>query len=194
MSMELLKQIREETALSFKDIKKAIDSTGSADKEVVIKYMREQGILKAGARSDKATSQGSIFSYVHDGRIGCMVILKCETDFVARSENFKKFGEQLCLHITAYTPKYLSAAEVDETYINSELEIARVQLENEGKKPEMIEGILNGKKSKIQNEASLLAQPFIMDPTMTVEQQCLSIGQQTGENVKIEKFIILTLN
>jgi elongation factor Ts len=194
MSMELIKQIREETALSLKDIKKAVDETGSSDKDIVIKHLREQGVLKAASRSDRATAQGSIFSYVHEGRIGCMVVIKCETDFVARSDAFKKFGEHLCLHIAAYTPKFLSADQVDPAYIESELAIAKAQLENEGKPADKINMILEGKKSKIQNESSLLAQPFIMDPNATVEQYMHSISQQTGEAIRIEKFIILNLN
>lgn len=194
MSMELIKAIREETSLSFKDIKKAIDETKSEDKEVVIKYMREQGILKAASRSDRQTANGSIFSYVHEGRIGVMVVIKCETDFVARADSFKKLGNEICLHIAAYTPKFLSPDQVDQAFIDSELEIARVQLENEGKPAAMIEGILNGKKAKIQTESCLLSQPFIIDPSMTVEQYVLSVGQQTGENIKVEKFIVLNLN
>jgi elongation factor Ts len=194
MSMELIKAIREETSLSLKDIKKAIDTTGSEDKEVVIKYMREQGVLKAASRSDRQTANGSIFSYVHEGRIGVMLSIKCETDFVAKADNFKTLGNNICLHIAAYTPKFLSPDQVDSSYIDAELAIAKTQLENEGKPAAMIEGILNGKKAKIQTEACLLSQPFIIDPSMSVEQYVQSIGQQTGENIKIEKFIILTLN
>lgn len=194
MSMELLKTIREETSLSLKDIKKAIDETGSSDKEVVVKHLREQGVLKAASRSDRSTAHGSVFSYTHEGRIGVMVVVKCETDFVARADAFKNFGQHLCLHLAAYQPKFVSANEADETYVQSELEIAKAQLENEGKPADKISMILEGKKSKIKNESALLSQPFIMDPSITVEQQMLSVSQQTGENIKIEKFVILTLN
>lgn len=192
--MELIKIIREETSLSLKDIKKAIDETKSEDKTVVIKYLREQGILKAGSRTDRATAQGSIFSYIHEGRIGCMLILKCETDFVARSDDFKKLGNDLCLHITAYTPKYVSVEEVDQNFIESELEIARTQLENEGKPSDKIEMILKGKEAKVKSEFSLLSQSFLIDPSLTVEQYIMSIGQKTGEHIKVDKFIILSLN
>ncbi|MGL4759773.1 MAG: elongation factor Ts [Patescibacteria group bacterium] len=194
MSMELIKTIREETSLSLKDIKKAIDETGSDDKEIVIKHLREHGVLKAAARADRATSNGAVFSYVHEGRIGVMVSLKCETDFVARAETFKNFGNQLCLHVAAYMPKFVSPEEVDQAFIDSELEIAKKQLEQEGKPADKINMILEGKKSKITGEVSLLKQAFIMDPSQTVEQYLLSVVQQTGENIKIDKFLTLTLN
>jgi elongation factor Ts len=194
MSMELIKVIREETALSLKDIKKAIDETGSEDKEVVIKHLREQGVMKAASRADRATSQGSVFSYVHEGRIGCMVVVKCETDFVSRSDSFKAFGNQLCLHIAAYQPKFVSPEDVDQKFIDNELEIAKTQLENEGKPADKISMILEGKKAKITSEVSLLKQPFLISPDQTVENYMLSVSQQTGEKIMIEKFVILTLN
>jgi elongation factor Ts len=192
--MELINLIREETALSLKDIKKAVDETGSTDKEVVIKHLREQGVMKAASRADRATAQGSVFSYVHEGRIGCMVVVKCETDFVSRSDSFKAFGNQLCLHIAAYQPKFVSPEDVDQKFIDNELDIAKTQLENEGKPADKITMILEGKKAKITSEVSLLKQAFLIAPDQTVENYMLSVSQQTGEKILIEKFVILTLN
>ena len=192
--MELIKIIREETSISLKDIKKAIDETGSSDKEVVIKHLREQGVLKAASRADRATSNGAIFSYVHEGRIGCMVSIKCETDFVSRSDSFKEFGNQLCLHIAAFTPKFISPDDVDQDFINNELSIAKKQLELEGKPADKIQMILEGKKTKITSEVSLLKQPYLIDMNQTVEQYLAAVSQQTGEKIMIEKFVVLTLN
>jgi elongation factor Ts len=197
MSMNLIKIIREETALSLKDIKKAIDAVGATDesqKEAVIKYLREQGIMKAGSRSDRATAEGSIFSYVHDGRIGVMAVVKCETDFVARSEDFKTLGKNICLHIVGIQPKYVSEDQVDPEFVKNELEIAKTQLLQEGKPEDKVAMILEGKKSKILAESCLLSQPFLMDPTLTVKDYMLTISQKCGENIQVEKFVLLYLN
>jgi elongation factor Ts len=197
MSMNLIKIIREETALSLKDIKKAIDATGATDetqKDAVIKYLREQGIMKAGSRSDRDTSEGSIFSYVHNGKFGAMVVVKCETDFVARSDDFQTLGKNLCSHIVGVQPKFLSEDQVDQEFIKSELEIAKAQLLQEGKPEDKVAMILEGKKSKIVSESCLLSQPFLMDPTLTVKDYLLTISQKYGENIQVEKFVLLYLN
>jgi elongation factor Ts len=197
MSMELLKVIREQTALSFKDIKKAIDAIGATDmsqKDEVIKYLREQGVMKAASRSDRATAEGSIFSYVHEGRIGCMLVAKCETDFVTRSEDFQAMGKNLCLHIVGIAPKFVSEDQVDPSYVQSELDIARAQLLAEGKPADKVDMILEGKKAKILSDSCLLSQPYMIDPSMTVKDYILSIGQKTGENIQIEKFVLMYLN
>lgn len=197
MSMELIKAIREETALSIKDIKKAVDSIGATtldQKADVIKLLREQGIMKASSRSDRATSQGSLFSYVHEGRIGVLVSIKCETDFVSRSNSFKAMGENLCLHIVANAPKYTDETQVDEVYIQSELDIAKTQLEQEGHNETKIEMILKGKRAKIVNDSCLMSQPYLMDTSMTVNNYILAISQETGEKIVVDRFVLLNLN
>jgi elongation factor Ts len=195
--MELIKSIREETALSLKDIKKAVEAVGATDasqKDAVIKYLREQGILKAQGRTDRATGEGKIFSYVHDGRIGTLLVVKCETDFVAISDDFKALGNNICLHIAGIQPKFVSADQVDPAYVESELEIAKAQLLQEGKPEDKVAMILEGKKSKILAESCLMSQPYLLDPTMTVSEYVLSMSQKTGENIQIEKFVLLYLN
>lgn len=192
-NIELIKEIREETNLSFSDIKKAIDELKTENKEEIIKYLREQGALKAQKRQDRQTTEGGIFTYVHEGRIGAMVEIKCETDFVARSDDFKALGEELTLHLAANQPKFLSEEDVDQKFIKSELEIARTQLLDEGKPEDKIEMILQGKKNKICQEVSLLTQPLMTDPKKTVQDLVNEVGQKTGEKIEVSRFTIYTL-
>jgi elongation factor Ts len=191
--IELIKQIRTQTGLSLKDIKNAIAATGSDDVEKIITYLREQGALKANARQDRATGNGRIFSYVHEGRIGIMIEIRSETDFVSRGEVFADLGKDLCLHAAANLPKFLRADEVDQNFIDKEIEIAKVQLEGEGKPAEMIEKILDGKKKKIVEEVSMLSQPFFKDTSRTVESRVLEVSQTTGEKIEVTKLVTMVL-
>jgi elongation factor Ts len=192
-NLELLKSIRHKTGLPIKDINKAIEKAG-ANEEEVIKHLREQGVLKQQTREGRETNFGGIFGYVHDGRLGILVEIKCETDFVARSDSFQEFGKDLALHIAAYQPKFVSKDQVDPEFIAKELEIARTQLLNEGKSEYKIEMILEGKKRKIAEEFSLLSQNYLKDPTTTVEGFVTRISQATGEKIEVSKFTIYNLN
>jgi elongation factor Ts len=192
-NLELLKAIRHKTGLPIKDINKAIEKAGNNEDEV-IKYLREQGVLKQQARQDRETSFGGVFGYVHDGRVGVLVEVKCETDFVGRSDTFKNFGQDLALHIAAYQPKFVNKDQVDPEFIAKELEIARIQLVNDGKPEDKISMILDGKKKKIAEEFSLLSQNFLKDPTVSVEDYVTRISQATGEKIEVNKFVIYNLN
>jgi len=192
MSIELIKKMRNQTGLPLKDIKKAIETVGENEDDIM-KFLKEQGAIKAADRSSRQTTQGGIFSYVHDGRIGVMVKVMCETDFVSRSEDFQEFGNDVALHIAAYQPKVVSPDQVDPNFINSEMEIAKKQLLEEGKPEQMLEKILAGKKAKLANEISLLAQPFIKNTEILVQDQLVSVSQKTGEKIVIESFILYTL-
>ena len=193
-NIELVKAIRFKTGLPFKDINKAIEALGSTDEDQIITYLREQGLLKSQARQDRETNNGGIYCYVHDNRLGVMVEIKCETDFVSRSDAFKEFSNDVCLHIAAYQPKFVSETEVSEEFVSKELEIAKTQLLNEGKAEEMIEKILSGKKAKIVKEFSLLTQPFIKNPDITVSDYLAQVSQTTGEKITITRFVVYNLN
>lgn len=193
-NIDLIKSIRSRTGLPIKDINKAIDALGNIDEEKIITYLREQGLLKVQARQDRDTHNGGIFSYIHDGRLGVMIEIKCETDFVSRSDVFRELGNDICLHIAAYQPKFLSESEVDPTFIDKEIEIARIQLENEGKSPEMIEKIILGKHSKIVKDFSLQSQPFLKNPNISVLDHVNQLSQSTGEKIAITRFVIFSLN
>ena len=193
-NIELVKAIRFKTGLSFKDINKAIDTLNTTNEDEIITYLREQGILKSQSREDRDTSNGGIFCYVHEYRVGVMLEIKCETDFVSRSDIFKNFGNDICLHIAAYQPKFVDESQVDSTFIDKELEIAKSQLLLDGKSVEMIEKILIGKKSKISKEFSLLSQPYIKNPDISVFEYVSQVSQTTGEKISISRFQVYNLN
>ncbi len=193
-NIEIIKSIRNKTGLPLKDINKAIEAVGTDSEEKIITYLREQGVLKQQARQDRDTSNGGIFAYSHDGRLGVLVELRCETDFVARSESFQELGNDIALHIAAFQPKFVSPEYVDPEFINKELDIARKQLELEGKPQDKIEIILQGKKKKISEEFSLLTQPFIKDTKITVAQAIAQVVQVTGEKIEVTRFTIFSLN
>lgn len=194
MSIEIVKQVRTKTGLPLKDIKKAIETLQTDNVDDIIKYLREQGFIKQQSRQGRDTSQGGVFSYVHESRIGVMIVLNCETDFVSRSEIFKSFANDVCLHITAYQPRFISEDQISEDFITSELDIARQQLLNDGKPEDKIEMILAGKKSKIAKDNSLLSQPFLKDTTRTVGEVLAELIQTTGELITVSKFTLITLN
>jgi elongation factor Ts len=192
-AIEIIKSIREKTGLSLKDIKKAVTAMPDSSEDQIIDHLRKQGVLKQQSRQDRVTSQGSIFSYVHEGRIGILLEIKCETDFVSRSDVFQEFGKDVSLHIAAYQPQFLSEEEVTADFIDKELEIAKSQLEQEGKPAEIIDKILEGKKRKINEEVTLLNQSFLKDPDKKIKDVVAEVGQTTGEKVEITRFTIMTL-
>jgi elongation factor Ts len=194
MSLDLLKSIRNRTNLSYGAINKAIKELNTDDEDKIINYLREQGVLKAAAREGRDTNQGGIYSYVHEAKLGVLVEINCETDFVSRSDAFKQFGNDICLHIAANGPKFVSEAEVSQEFIDNEVAIAREQLINQGKPENMLEKILEGKKSSIVKEFSLLSQPFLKNNDLTVAEYMSQISQETGEKIQIKRFTVFALN
>ncbi len=192
-NIELIKSIRNKTGLPLKDISKAIEVLGVTDEDKIITYLREQGFLKQQARQDRSTNHGSVFAYVHGGRIGVLVELRCETDFVARSESFQELGNDLALHIAAFQPKFLTPEQADPEFLAKELDIARKQLETEGKPKGKIDFILQGKQKKIAEENSLLTQSFLKNPEITVAQKIAETTQVTGEKIEVTRFVVFTL-
>lgn len=190
--IELIKQIREKTSLSFKDIKNAITTVGG-DEEKVIKYLREQGALKNQSRSDRATTQGGLFTYNHENRLVVVVEIRSETDFVSRSDIFKSLGNDLALHAAAYSPKCYAKTSVDEEFISKELDIFRTQLLAEGKNEEMIQKILLGKRNKLIEEVAMESQPFLKDSTISVGDYVTTISQETGEKIVVTNLSIFSL-
>lgn len=188
MSIELVKSIRAKTSLSLKEIKKAIEELGSADEQSIIDHLRKQGALKAQKRQDRQTSEGGVFCYSHEGRIGVMAEVRCETDFVSRGDDFQQLGKDLTLHIAAMQPKFVAADEMDQDFVDKEMEVARAQLVDEGKPAEIIDKILEGKKGKLAEEVCLLAQPFFKDSKKSVGDIITEAIQTTGEKIEVARF------
>jgi elongation factor Ts len=193
-NVELVKAIRYKTNLSFKDINAAINAVGTEDEVAIIEYLKKQGVLKSAAKQGRETTTGAIFTYAHEMRIGVMVEIKCESDFVARGDDFQNLGKEVCLHIAAYQPKFVTAEEVSQDYINAELVIAKEKLLADGKPEDMIGKILEGMKNKMAKEVSLLSQPFLMNPDISVADQIAGLTAKIGEKVEVSKFVVYNLN
>lgn len=193
-NIDLIKTIRYKTNLSFKDINNAIAELNTDNEAEIIAYLKKQGVLKSAAKQGREASNGSIFTYTHEMRIGVILELKCESDFVARGSDFQTLGNDILLHIAAYQPKFIADTEVSPEFISNELEITKAKMLEEGKDAAMIEKILEGKKAKLAKEVSLLSQPFLKDPSISVAEYIGQIIAKTGENIQLPRFAIYNLN
>ncbi|MDD4568972.1 MAG: translation elongation factor Ts [Tepidanaerobacteraceae bacterium] len=185
---EQVKELRGRTGAGIMDCKKALMETdGNIEKAITI--LREKGLAKAAKKMGRAASEGIIESYIHgNGRIGVLVEVNCETDFVARNEEFKSFAKDIAMQVAASNPKYLSRDSVPKEVIENEREILKVQALNEGKPEKIVEKIVEGRIEKYYEENCLLEQPFIRDPEMKVSQLIMEKIAIIGENINISRF------
>jgi len=184
-----VKELRDRTGAGMMDCRKAlIEKNGNIDE--AIKYLREKGISKAEGKSNRATKEGIIHSYIHfNNRIGVLLELNCESDFVARTEEFKALADEIAMQIAANNPLAISPEQIDPAILEREKEIAYNKAVNEGKKPEIIEKIVEGNLKKFCNEHSILGQELISDSTKTVKDLLTNAIATTGENIQIARFI-----
>jgi len=188
IDMKFVKQLREITGLGMMDCKKALEEAGG-DVQKAVDLLRKKGAAVAAKRSEKATAEGIVQTYIHPGsQVGVMVELNCETDFVARTEEFKNFAHDICLHIAAIKPLYLNPEDVDSKFLEHEKEIIREQLAGAGKPEKMIEQIVEGKVKKLYSEICLMKQQFVKNDQMTIEEVLKELIGKTGENIKIKRF------
>jgi elongation factor Ts len=184
----LLTQLRDITGLGMMDCKKALEET-NGDIEASIELLRKKGAAVALKRSDKGTSEGLVHAYIHPGsRVGVLIEINCETDFVARTEAVEQFAHDVCLHISAMKPMYLDAAQVDPTFLEHEKEILREQLAGSGKPAKVIDQILEGKVQKMYTDICLLEQTFVKNDQKTIKDLLQELIAKTGENIKIRRF------
>jgi elongation factor Ts len=187
-SLAQVKELRERTGVGIVDCQKALNESGG-DIEKAIVYLREKGLAAAAKKAGRAAAQGIINSYIHGGgRIGVLVEVNCETDFVARTEEFQRFVKDVAMQIAAANPRYVRREEVPEEERAREREIYRAQTGQSGKPPAVIDRIVEGKLEKFFGETCLLEQPFIRDPGKTVEQLVKDLIARTGENVVVRRF------
>ena len=186
---ELVKELREKTGAGFMDCKRALEQTGG-DTEKAIDYLRAKGILQAEKRAGRITKEGRVGIYLHrpGEKIGVMVEVNCETDFVARTEEFGAFIRELAMHIAAMAPRYVCREEVPNEVIEREKAIYRQQALESGKPEKVIDKIVEGKLEKFFNEVCLLEQKFIRDPDRTIEELRKELSVKTGENIVIRRF------
>lgn len=188
ISAELVKQLRDKTGVGMMDCKKALmEADGDVDKAVDV--LRTKGRAKAEKRKGKAATEGIIESYIHPGsKLGVLLELNCETDFVAKTDDFKKLAKDLALQVAAANPLVVQKEDVDPETIEHELEIYKTQAINEKKPEKIIEKIAQGKLSKYYQEICLLEQVFIKDTSRTVTEIITDAKSKLGENIKIGRF------
>lgn len=189
MSLEKIKTIREKTGAGMVDIKKALEQAGG-NEEKAIELLRKSGQAKALKKSERTAKEGVVASYIHsNSRVGVMIKLLCETDFVARNSDFQELAKDICMHIAGMNPKFLKPEDVSSEIVEKEKEIWKEQLKNEGKPEAMFEKIMSGKEKKLREEMSLLSQPFVKNPDITVGEL---IGEKVGvigENIQVGEFV-----
>lgn len=188
ITAQMVKELREATGAGVLEAKKALEATeGDYDKAVDI--LREKGAARAAKRSGREVKEGVVELYTHPGnRVGVMLELNCETDFVARNEQFRALAHDIALHIAAMSPAYLTREEVPQADLDRETEVLRNQALAEGKPEQIVEKIVSGRMNKFYEETVLMDQPFVKDDKMTIEQLVTESIRTTGENIKIRRF------
>jgi elongation factor Ts len=188
ISANLVKELRERTGAGMMDCKKALTEKGG-DLEKAIDFLREKGLAAAAKKSSRIAAEGLVEAYIHGvGRIGVLVEVNCETDFVAKTEEYKVLCRDIAMQIAASRPQYVSRNEVPQEEIEKEKVILKAQAINEGKPEKIVEKMVEGRIDKYLKEVCLLEQPFIKDPDKTVEQLIIEKVAKIGENISIRRF------
>lgn len=189
ISAGMVKQLREKTGAGIMDCKEALtECDGDIDRSV--DFLRKKGIATAEKRAGRAMTEGIIESYIHmGGKLGVLVEVNCETDFVAKNDDFKEFARNLAMHIAATNPVGISQEDVPEEVINKEREIYRAQALETGKPENIVDKIANGKLSKYFKENCLLNQAYVRDPNITIADLLNELIAKIGENISIKRFV-----
>jgi len=193
IDQEKIKTLREMTSAGILDCKKVLEET-NGDLEKAASLLRERGIVKAVKKMDREASEGAIVSYVHhNGKIGVLVQLNCETDFVARNDKFLELGRSIAMHIAATNPQFIKAEDVSPEVIEKEKEVQRAALIEEGKPADKVDKILEGKIKKFVSDICLLDQPYVKEPDKTVGDIIKASIAQLGENIAVGRFVRFAL-
>ncbi|MCA9364766.1 MAG: elongation factor Ts [Candidatus Moranbacteria bacterium] len=188
-TLEDIKALREKTGAGIVDVKKALEEAGGQE-EKAIEILRKKGKDKAIKKSDRETKEGVIGVYIHaNKKIGAMVKLCCETDFVARNIDFQILAQDIAMHVTAMSPTVVTPEEVSEEIVAKEREIWTEQLASEGKSEEIMKKILEGKEQKFRGESALLSQAFVKNPEITIEELVAEKIGVIGEKISISEFV-----
>ena len=187
ITSDLVKELRQRTGAGIMDCKRVLEKTdGNIDKAV--KLLRQQGLIKAARKISRETREGAIASYIHPGgRIGVLVEVNCETDFVAKTNDFKQLVKDITMHIAACDPRYIRQEEVPPDVIEQEKEIVRSEFAN--KPAEVIEKIANGRLEKFYAQTCLMEQPFVKEEDLTVHEYVAGRVAKLGENVRVKRFV-----
>ncbi|NUO82402.1 translation elongation factor Ts [candidate division KSB1 bacterium] len=189
VSADVVKQLREQTGAGIMDCKAALTaSDGDIDK--AIEWLRKKGAASAEKKSGRATNEGVVEAYIHPGsRLGVLIEVNCETDFVAKTEAFKTLAKDLAMQVAAANPRVIKREDMPQDVVAKEMEIYRTQASNENKPASVQERIAQGKLEKFYQESVLLEQNFIKDPTRTVTQVITEVIAKIGENITVRRFV-----
>jgi elongation factor Ts len=185
----MVKQLREKTGAGMMDCKKALlEVKGDMDK--ALEFLRKKGLATAQRRAGRAMSEGTIQSYIHmTGKLGVLVEVNCETDFVAKNEDFQEFAKNIAMHIAASNPLGIKPEDIPEEIVESEKDIYRAQALDMGKPENILDKIVEGKLKKFYQENCLLNQPFVRDPDISVADLMNELIAKIGENITIKRFV-----
>jgi elongation factor Ts len=188
ISAAMVKELREKTGAPMMDCKQALtESKGDVDQAIV--YLRKKGIATAAKKASRATSEGSVASYIHaGGKIGVLLEVNCESDFVARTDDFQNLVHDIAMHVAASDPKFIRREDVTPEAYEREKEIYRAQAASTGKPAAVVEKIVEGKMTKFYEEVCLLEQPFIKEQSINVGQLIASAIGKLGENISVRRF------
>jgi elongation factor Ts len=188
INAKLVQQLREKTGAGMMDCKKALtDANGNEEK--ALELLRQKGLASATKRSHKTASQGAVASYIHmGGKIGVLIEVNCETDFVAKTEGFQTFVKEVAMHVAAANPLYVRREEVPADLIDKEKEIYRAQMAGSGKPPQVIEKIVEGKLGKFFGEICLMEQLYVRDDKKKIQDLLNELISKTGENTIVRRF------
>lgn len=188
ITTQQIKELREATGVGILDCRKALEQA-DGDFDKAVDYLRQKGLAKAAKRADRDASEGVIELYSHGaGRVGVMIELNCETDFVARSENFRNLAHEIALQIAASSPRYVREDEIPTEELDHEADVARARAKEEGKPDAILPRIVEGRLAKYKDEVVLLRQAYIRDEALTIEQLLHQAVGSIGENIIIRRF------
>ncbi len=189
VTAQMVKELRERTGAGMMDCKKALGET-DGDVEKAIEYLREKGLAAAAKKAGRIAAEGIVEAYIHAaGRIGVLVEVNCETDFVAKTDEFRAFVRDIAMQVAAAKPEYVAREEVSADVVEKEKEILKAQALNEGKPEAVVEKMVVGRIDKFFKEICLLEQPFIKDSDVTVGQMLADKIAKIGENISIRRFV-----
>lgn len=188
ITADMVKELRQRTGIGVMECKEALEeSQGDIDKAIAI--LRKKGYARAKEKMSRETTQGLVQSYIHlDGKLGVLVEVNCESDFVARNDEFRELVKNIAMQIAAANPRFVSAEDIPASELGEEREIIRAQLKDMQKPPQIIDKIVEGKLKKFYEEVCLLHQPFIKNDKITVQQLIASYIAKIGENIRVRRF------
>ncbi len=188
ISAAMVKELREATGSGIMDCKRVL-AEADGNMEKAIELLRKKGLAKAAKRAGRSTSEGIIHSYIHTGaKLGVLVEVNCESDFVAKTDDFVEFAKNIAMHIAAANPAGLTPEDVDKSVVEKEREIFRAQMLEEGKPENIIDKIVDGKVEKFYKEVCLMSQQYVKDPQKTIEEFLKETIGKIGENIQIKRF------